>query len=169
MIRPIMKYGDTALQQRTRNVVEVTSETQSLIDDMVETMYAAPGVGLAAPQIGVSLRIFVADPSSGHREDGLIVMINPEIVEQDGVQTEEEGCLSLPGFEAPVERPLRAVVRGLDRDGAPQEIEGSSLLARVFQHEIDHLDGSLFLDRLRGLKRELIVRRIKKLRRSGKW
>ena len=169
MIRPIMKYGDIALQQRARDVVEVTSETQSLIDDMVETMYAAPGVGLAAPQIGVSLRIFVADPSSGHREDGLIVMINPEIVERDGVQTEQEGCLSLPGFEAPVERPLRAVVRGLDRDGAPQQVEGSSLLARVFQHEIDHLDGSLFLDRLRGLKRELIVRRIKKLRRSGKW
>ncbi len=164
-----MKYGDIALQQRASDVVEVTSETQSLIDDMVETMYAAPGVGLAAPQIGVSLRIFVADPSSGHREDGLIVMINPEIVERDGVQTEQEGCLSLPGFEAPVERPLRAVVRGLDRDGAPQQIEGSSLLARVFQHEIDHLDGSLFLDRLRGLKRELIVRRIKKLRRSGKW
>ena len=136
---------------------------------MVETMYAAPGVGLAAPQIGVSLRIFVADPSSGHREDGLIVMINPEIVERDGVQTEQEGCLSLPGFEAPVERPLRTVVRGLDRAGAPQQIEGSSLLARIFQHEIDHLDGSVFLDRLRGLKRELIVRRIKKLRRSGKW
>ncbi len=98
-----------------------------------------------------------------------LLVINPEIVERDGVQTEQEGCLSLPGFEAPVERPLRAVVRGLDRDGAPQQIEGSSLLARVFQHEIDHLDGSLFLDRLRGLKRELIVRRIKKLRRSGKW
>ena len=105
MIRPIMKYGDVALQQRASDVVEVTSETQSLVDDMVETMYAAPGVGLAAPQIGVSLRIFVADPSSGHREDGLIVMINPEIVERDGVQTEQEGCLSLPGEPDPDRMP----------------------------------------------------------------
>jgi peptide deformylase len=136
---------------------------------MVETMYAAPGIGLAAPQVGVPLRLFVIDLSVGRDPRGLITLINPEWVERDGMQLEEEGCLSLPGFTATVPRPSRAVVRGLDRNGEPQTIEGSALLARALQHEMDHLDGCLFVDRLRGIKRDLIVRKIKKLARAGKW
>jgi peptide deformylase len=169
MIRPITKYGGTVLRTRATRVTDITADVQALIDDMIETMYAAPGVGLAAPQIGVSLRIFVADPSSGRRGRDLILMINPEIVEREGVQVEPEGCLSVPDFEAPVARPTMVVVRGRDRDGTVRSVEGDGLLARVFQHEIDHLDGSLFVDHLRGLKREIILRKIKKLQRSGKW
>jgi peptide deformylase len=147
----------------------VTPEVNRLIDDMIETMYAAPGIGLAAPQIGVGLRIFVVDLSLGHDPTALIVMVNPEFVSRDGMQLEEEGCLSVPGFNATVVRPDRAVVRGLDRTGAEHEREGSGLLARAFQHEMDHLDGTLFVDRLRGIKRDLIVRKIRKLTRAGKW
>jgi peptide deformylase len=136
---------------------------------MIQTMYAAPGVGLAAPQIGVPLRIFVVDVSVGRDPDALVVMVNPEWVEREGMQLEDEGCLSVPGFNATVVRPSRVVVRGLDRHGAPQQREGTELLARAFQHEMDHLDGMVFVDRLRGVKRDLIVRRIRKLSRSGKW
>jgi peptide deformylase len=136
---------------------------------MIDTMYAAPGIGLAAPQIGVSLRIFVVDISIGKDPNGLIVMINPEFVERDGVQIEEEGCLSIPGFNATVVRPQRAVVRGLDRQGVPTQVEGTGLLARAFQHEMDHLDGTLFVDRLRGIKRDMIVRKIRKMSKAGKW
>jgi peptide deformylase len=132
-------------------------------------MYAAPGVGLAAPQVGVPLRIFVVDVSVGRDPAGLIVMINPEFVERDGVQLEEEGCLSVPGFNATVMRPMRAVVKGLDREGGEYQLEGQGLLARAFQHEMDHLDGALFVDRLRGIKRDLIVKKIRKLSRAGKW
>lgn len=169
MIRPILKYGDAALHAKARPVDAVTSDIGRLIDDMVETMYAAPGVGLAATQVGMPLRIFVVDISVGRDPNGLITMVNPEIVERDGVQLEEEGCLSVPGFNATVMRPMRAVVTGLDRHGEAQRIEGTGLLARAFQHEMDHLDGSLFVDRLRGIKRELIVRKIQKLSRAGKW
>ncbi|HET7218303.1 MAG TPA: peptide deformylase, partial [Vicinamibacterales bacterium] len=126
-------------------------------------------VGLAAPQVGVSARVFVADVSAGRDRNGLIVMINPTFVERDGMQLEDEGCLSVPGFNATVVRPARAVLRGLDRHGVEQTIEGTGLLARAFQHEMDHLDGVVFVDRLRGIKRDLIVRRIQKLKRSGKW
>jgi peptide deformylase len=115
------------------------------------------------------LRIFVVDISLGHDPAGLIVMVNPEFVLRDGMQLEEEGCLSVPGFNATVVRPERAIVKGLDRAGAEQQREGTGLLARAFQHEMDHLDGTLFVDRLRGIKRDLIVRRIKKLTRAGKW
>ena len=136
---------------------------------MVETMYAAPGIGLAATQVGVPLRIFVIDLSVGRDPSGLLVMINPTFVERDGTQIEEEGCLSVPGFNATVIRPSRVVVRALDREGRAQQHEGRDLLARAFQHEMDHLDGTLFVDRLRGIKRDLIVRRIRKLTRAGKW
>lgn len=169
VIRSILRYGDEVLRQPANDVAEVTAEVRSLIDDMIETMYAAPGVGLAAPQVGVPLRVFVADPSFGRNADDLVVLVNPAVVEEEGVQSEEEGCLSVPGFAARVRRPSRLVVRGLDRDGEPIEVEGTGLLARVLQHELDHLNGLLFLDRLRGLKRELIVRRIHKLQRTGKW
>lgn len=169
MIRPIVKYGDPVLQKPAGEVDALTPDIQALIDDMIETMYAAPGIGLAAPQVGVGLRIFVTDVSAGRDPDQLQVMINPEMLVREGVQRHDEGCLSLPGFEAIVDRPERAVVRGLNRNGEPHEIEGTDLTARAFQHELDHLDGRLFVDRLRGIKRELILRRIKKLRRTGKW
>ena len=169
MIRPILKYGAETLHEPARAVPIVTPEIIRLVDDMVETMYAAPGIGLAAPQIGVGLRIFVVDLSLGRDPNALIIMINPEFVAREGMQLEEEGCLSVPGFNATVVRPERAVVKGLDRSGTPHEREGTELLARAFQHEMDHLDGTLFVDRLRGIKRDLIVRKIRKLSRSGKW
>ncbi len=169
MIRPILRYGHQLLHGRAQTVDAITPEIERLVDDMIETMYAAPGIGLAAPQVGVPLRLFVIDVSVGRAAGDLIVMINPEFVERDGMQLEEEGCLSVPGFNATVVRPSRAVVKGLDRTGAPAQREAEGLLARAFQHEMDHLDGTLFVDRLRGIKRDLIVRKIKKLTRTGKW
>jgi peptide deformylase len=169
MIRPILKYGDAPLHQTAKDVIQFDDQLQRLIDDMVETMYAAPGIGLAATQVGVPLRVFVVDLSVGRDPSKLIVMVNPEWVEREGMQLEEEGCLSVPGFNATVVRPSRAVVRGLDRDGEPQTVEGNELLARALQHEIDHLDGVVFVDRLRGIKRDMIVRKITRLKRSGRW
>ena len=169
MIRPILRFGEPPLQARAADVGELTPEIQKLIDDMIETMYAAPGIGLAAPQIGASLRIFVVDLSLGRKPDDLLVFINPEFVELEGMQLEEEGCLSIPGFNATVARPMRAVIRGLDRKGAMRTVEATELLARAFQHEMDHLDGKLFLDRVRGIKRDLIVKKIRKMARAGKW
>ena len=170
MIRPILRYGQPPLHQPANDIANAeTDEVQRLVDDMIETMYAAPGVGLAATQVGVPIRLFVIDLSLGRRASDLIVMINPVFIEREGMQLEEEGCLSVPGFNATVVRPARAVVRGLDRTGNEQTIEGRELLARAFQHEMDHLDGTLFVDRLRGIKKELIVRKIHKLKRSGRW
>ena len=169
MIRPIVRYGDRILTEPAREVDEVTPDVVALVNDMIETMYAAPGIGLAAPQVGMGLRIFVVDLSVGRDPNGLLTFINPVFVERDGVQLEEEGCLSLPGFNATVVRPARAVVKGLDRSGAERQVEGKGLLARAFQHEMDHLDGRLFVDRLRGIKRDLIVRKIHKMKRAGKW
>jgi peptide deformylase len=169
MIRPILKYGDDVLHQQAKPIGELTGDIQQLIDDMIETMYAAPGIGLAAPQVGVPLRIFVVDVSVGREADALMVMINPSFVERDGMQLEEEGCLSVPDFNATVVRPSHVVVKGLDRTGAEYQREGQGLLARAFQHEMDHLDGTLFVDRLRGIKRDMILRKIRKLSRMGKW
>ena len=169
MIRPILRYGAEALHQPATPVAEITQDIRQLIDDMVHTMYAAPGIGLAATQVGESLRIFVADISVGRNPGDLITMVNPEFVERDGMQLEEEGCLSLPGFNATVARPQRVAVKGLDRDGRERVVEGTGLLARCFQHEMDHLDGTLFVDHLRGLQKDLIVRKIRKLSRAGKW
>ena len=169
MLRPIVRYGAPGLQTPAQPVSEVTPELRTLIDDMVETMYAAPGVGLAAPQVGVPLRIAVIDLSLGKRGGELLTLINPEFVEREGMQLEEEGCLSLPGFNATVARPARALVRALDRSGEMRTIEGTGLLARALQHEMDHLDGVLFVDRLRGIKRDLIVRKVRKLERAGRW
>ena len=169
MIRPILKYGDDVLHQQARLVGELTGDIHQLIDDMIETMYAAPGIGLAAPQVGVPLRIFVIDVSVGREPDGLMVMINPSFVERDGMQLEDEGCLSVPDFNATVVRPSHVVVKALDRTGTEYQREGQGLLARAFQHEMDHLDGTLFVDRLRGIKRDMILRKIRKLSRTGKW
>ncbi|HUL72995.1 MAG TPA: peptide deformylase [Vicinamibacterales bacterium] len=169
MLRPIVRYGEPALTRPAAPVTEFDESLARLIDDMVDTMYAAPGVGLAAPQVGVPLRVAVIDLSVGKRGGELITLVNPEFVERDGMQLEDEGCLSLPGFTATVARPAHAVVRAKDRHGQERIIEGSGLLARALQHEMDHLDGLLFLDRLRGVKRDLIVRKVRKLQRTGKW
>jgi len=169
MLRPIVRYGADVLHHPAAPVGDITPETQLLIDDMIQTMYAAPGIGLAATQIGIPLRIFVCDISLGRNPTDLITFINPEFVERDGMQLEEEGCLSLPGFNATVARPSRAVLKGLNRQGEEQVVEATGLLARCFQHEVDHLDGTVFVDRLRGLQKDLIVRKIKKLSRAGKW
>ncbi|MSO56151.1 MAG: peptide deformylase [Acidobacteria bacterium] len=169
MIRPILKFGEAPLHEPAVAVAELTDGVRTLIDDMIETMYAAPGIGLAAPQIGVPLRIFVVDVSLGHNAGELMVFVNPVFVERDGMQLEDEGCLSVPGFNATVARPERAVIKGLDRNGEERTVEGNDLLARAFQHEMDHLDGKLFLDRVRGIKRDLIVKKIRKLARAGKW
>jgi peptide deformylase len=148
MLRAIVRFGDGVLHEPARNVEQITPEITTLIDDMIETMYAAPGIGLAAPQVGVPLRVFVIDLSVGRDRSALITMVNPVFVEQEGLQLEDEGCLSIPGFNATVARPQRAIVRGI---------------------EMDHLDGRLFVDRLRGIKRDLIVRKIRKLARTGQW
>jgi peptide deformylase len=169
VLRPILRLGDTILSDPTRVVEAITPEIETLIDDMIETMYAAPGIGLAAPQVGASLKIFVIDLSLGKDPSALHVMINPEFVERDGMQLEEEGCLSVPGFTATVARPKRAVVKGLDRHGESHTIEGTGLMARALQHEMDHLNQCLFVDRLRGISKDLIVRKIKKLKKAGKW
>ena len=169
MIRPILRYGERPLHVPAAPVDAFDDALQRVVDDMIETMYAAPGIGLAATQIGVPRRVFVIDVSVGRNASDLIVMVNPEFVEREGAQLEEEGCLSAPGFNATVVRPKRAVIKGMTRDGVEQTIEGKDLLARAFQHEIDHLDGVVFIDRLRGIKREMIVRKIQKLRKAGQW
>src|SRR5690349_16752522 len=169
MIRPILRYGERLLHTPATEVVSFGDDFQRLVDDMIETMYAAPGIGLAATQIGVAQRVFVIDLSLGRSSGEVIVMANPSFVAREGTQLEEEGCLSAPGFNATVVRPKHVVVKGLDRHGAEQTIEGRDLLARAFQHEMDHLDGVVFIDRLRGIKRDMIVRKIQKLKKTGKW
>lgn len=169
MVRTILKLGAPALQCPAAAVADFGGQTQQIIDDMIETMYAAPGIGLAAPQVGAALRLFVVDLSAGRKASDLEVFINPEIVERDGMQLEEEGCLSVPGFVATVVRPSRVVVRAVDRHGSPKTVEGTGLLARALQHEMDHLDGLLYVQRLRGLQRASIERRVRKLEHLGRW
>jgi peptide deformylase len=169
MIRPILRYGADTLHRPAQPVAEITPDVDRLIDDMIQTMYAAPGIGLAATQVGVASRIFVADISLGRNAADLLVFVNPEFVERQGMQLEDEGCLSVPGFNATVARPSTATLKGLDRHGNPQQVDATGLLARCFQHEMDHLDGTLFIDRLRGLQKDLILRKIRKLSRNGKW
>jgi len=169
MIRPILRYGERPLHETAADVTAFDDTLQRLVDDMIETMYAAPGIGLAATQIGVPLRVFVVDISVGRNAADLIVMVNPTFVARDGTQLEEEGCLSAPGFNATVLRPKHVVVKGLTRHNEEQTVEGTDLLARAFQHEMDHLDGVVFIDRLRGIKRDMMVRKIQKLKKTGKW
>jgi peptide deformylase len=169
VLRPIVKHGEKVLTTPASPVTEFDASLHTLIDDMIQTMYAAPGVGLAAPQVGVSLQVCVIDLSVGKRGGEVITLVNPEFVELEGLQLEEEGCLSVPGFQATVSRAERAVVKGQDRNGKAIDVEGFGLLARALQHELDHLNGRLFLDRLRGLQRDIIVRKIRKMRRAGRW
>jgi peptide deformylase len=169
VVRPILRYGADVLERPAQPVERIDGETQALLDDMVATMHAAPGVGLAAPQIGVPLRLFVVDLSVGRRASAIIEVINPVIVERSGMQLEEEGCLSVPGFNATVCRPSRVTLRGFDREGTERTWEGTGLLARAFQHEMDHLDGRLFVERLRWIRRRVISAQIRRLRRKGRW
>ena len=169
MILKIVKYPDPILSRPGEPITEFNDELRKLIADMFETMYAEQGIGLAAPQVGVALRMFVIDLSVGKRSGELLTIINPEFVTRDGMQLEEEGCLSVPGFNATIARPAHIVVRGLNRDGRDITIDGDGLLARALQHEMDHLDGMLFIDRLRGLRRDLMLRKIRRLQRTGRW
>jgi len=169
MIHPIVKYGDPVLEKATKPVEKFDEELKKLVDDMFESMYAAQGVGLAAPQIGVSLRIAVIDVTVGKNPEAKIVCANPEIVHAEGEQREEEGCLSVPGFRGNVARPQYVTVRAQDVTGTEFEMRGEGLLARAFCHEIDHLKGVLFLTHLSMLKRDLIRRKIRKLKKAGEW
>jgi len=169
MIRPILLWGEEVLDKPSSIVTNITDADLKLVQDMAETMYKAPGVGLAAPQIGVSKRIMVTDATGGEETGHLLTIVNPEIVVAEGEQYEEEGCLSIPGFSANVLRPKNVVLRGVDLDGKEITIEGSDLLARAFCHEMDHLNGLFFLDHLSFLKRDLIKRKIRKMIREGKW
>src|ERR1700761_2953183 len=169
MIREIVKYPDPILQKPTEPVTEFNEELRALVDDMFESMYAAHGIGLAAPQIGISKRITVIDLSFQKNPEEKIVLINPEIVHREGKQVEEEGCLSLPEIREKVTRAGKVKVKAQDVEGKWFELDGEELLARAFQHEIDHLDGVLFFRRVSALKRDLILRRIRKMQKAGEW
>lgn len=166
-IRRIVKYGDTVLATPTQEVGNIDEGIRDLVRDMIETMYAAPGVGLAANQVGVSLRVAVIDVTAGQEPGHVIVLINPRVTEQEGQQVEEEGCLSIPGFTEYVRRPARAVVTALDLAGKEFTMEGRELLARAFCHETDHLDGKLFIDRLAGIKRQLLTKKVRRASEGG--
>ena len=166
----IRKYGDPVLETPCDPVSEFgTDELKQLVDNMFETMYANKGVGLAAPQVGVSKRLAVIDPSAGEEADAKLVFVNPELVRLEGKQVGEEGCLSIPGFREDVKRAMKVLVRAKDADGKEFEAECTELLARAIQHENDHLNGVLFLKHLSPLKRDMIRRKIRKLQQAGEW
>lgn len=164
----IRKYPEDVLKKKTRPVSEFDSELQKLIDDMIETMYAAPGVGLAANQVGVSKQVTVIDVSSRDETSSLIVLVNPEVIHKEGEDSCEEGCLSIPEYTTIVKRAEKVKVRGLDRNGSPIEIEAEGLLARALQHEIDHLNGFLLIDRIGRIKREFFRKRYAREQAAGK-
>jgi peptide deformylase len=168
-IRPIVKWGHPVLHAPARPVETIDAAVLELLHDMVETMYAAPGIGLAATQVGVPLRVIVVDLSVGEDPTQLIKLVNPVIVETEGEQREEEGCLSVPGYGGSPARPGRVTVRGLDPNGTEAIHTGSDLLARAFCHEIDHINGLLFVDRLSPLKRDLLRRKLKRRAKDGDW
>ncbi len=170
MQRYIVKYGDPVLEQPGETISDFGSpELRQLVDDMFETMWANKGVGLAAPQVAVSKRLTVIDTSGGEDPGAKLVLINPEIVHKEGVQVGEEGCLSIPGFREDVTRARKVRLRAFDVEGNVFETEGEELLARAMQHELDHLNGVLFLSHLSPLKRDLIRRKIRKLQKAGEW
>ncbi len=168
-IHEVVKYPDPVLAKRGDEVTVFDAELKKLVHEMFESMYIAQGIGLAAPQINISKRITVIDVSFKKNPKDKIVLINPEIIDRNGKQLEEEGCLSLPDIREKVQRAEWVKVRAQDADGKTFEIEGTELFGRCMQHEIDHLDGILFIDRLSRLKRELILRKIKKLIKNGEW
>jgi len=168
-ILPILRYPHEVLAIDSGTVREITPDIERLVKDMIETMHAAPGVGLAANQVGVALSVAVVDISAGERPDAVHVLINPRVIETSGSYTDEEGCLSLPGFTERVSRPDRCVIEAMDLDGRVRALEGRDLLARAFNHEIDHLRGRLFIEHLSPLKRRLIKRKVQKRMRAGDW
>ena len=168
-IYPIVKYGDPILEKPGAPITKFDAQLEELAEDMFASMYAAQGVGLAAPQIGLSQQLAVVDVTGGKNPEAKIVLINPEIIHSEGEVREEEGCLSVPGFRGHVMRPQFVTVRALNLKGESFEIRGENLLARAFCHEIDHLHGILFLQHLGMLKRDLIKRKIKKLKKQGEW
>jgi peptide deformylase len=168
-IYKIVKYGDPVLEKPTTPVKKFDSDLEQLAEDMFASMYAAQGVGLAAPQIGLTLRIAVVDVTGGKNPEAKIVLVNPEIIHAEGEKREEEGCLSIPGFRGYVVRPQFVTVKAQNAKGETFEIRGEDLLARAFCHEIDHLNGILFIQHLSMLKRDLIKRKIKKLKKQGEW
>ncbi len=165
----IVKWPNPVLDIPGEHITEFDDELKQLVSDMFETMYAAPGVGLAAVQVGISKRLFVMDCSGGKDPSQRIALINPEVLRVEGVQNGDEGCLSFPGIFTPVERSLRAVVRAQDLDGEYFEVDGMELTARCMLHETDHCDGIVFLDKMSPLKRELVKRKIRKLQKVGQW
>jgi len=170
MIYPIVKFGDPVLEKETETITEFdTPELNKLIDDMFESMYAAHGVGLAAPQIGLAKRIAVIDVTFKEDPQARLVLINPEIINLDGKISESEGCLSIPEFRENVTRAKKVTVRAQDAKGEFWERTGEDLLARAFQHEIDHLHGKLYIHRISALKRDLMKRKIRKLEKAGEW
>jgi peptide deformylase len=170
MVRKILKYGEPVLERMADPVDDFASpDLRRLIEDMFETMYAAKGVGLAAPQIGIGKRLTVIDLSVGEDESKKLVLINPEITAREGSQVGEEGCLSIPGFREPVTRANKVTVRAHNEKGEPLELSGEELLARALQHEVDHLNGKLFINHLSALKRDIIRRKIKKMQKAGEW
>jgi len=169
MLLPIEKYGSSVLRVVSEPVTAINGDIAQLVEDMLETMYAAPGVGLAAPQVGRNLRLVITDVSSGKEPGQRIILANPEIVQEEGEQYGEEGCLSIPEFSEKVVRPRRIVVKGVTLDEKETFIEAQDLLARCFCHEIDHLNGRYFLDLISPLKRGLITRKIKRLMKEGNW
>ncbi|HUY82722.1 MAG TPA: peptide deformylase [Acidobacteriaceae bacterium] len=164
-----MKYPDPVLEQPGELVTEFDHELAKLVDDMFESMYAAKGIGLAAPQIGLSKRLTIIDLSFKEKREDRIVLVNPEIIHREGKQYEEEGCLSLPEIREKVSRAAKVRVRAQNLKGEWFEMDGEELLSRAFQHEIDHLDGILFFRRVSTLKRDLILRKIRKMQRAGEW
>ena len=168
-IYPIVKYGDSILEKPTTPIKKFDAELEQLSEDMFASMYAAQGVGLAAPQIGLNLRLAVVDVTGGKNPEAKIVLANPEIIHAEGEKREEEGCLSIPGFRGYVLRPQFVTVKAQNAKGEIFEIRGEDLLARAFCHEIDHLNGILFIQHLSLLKRDLIKRKIKKLKKQGEW
>jgi len=169
MILDVVKYGDPILTKRAAEVTEFDEKLSKLVDDMFETMYGAPGVGLAAPQVGVLKRLFVMDCSSGKDKAQKVVLINPEIRTEEGEQIGDEGCLSFPGIFVEVKRPQRVVVTARDLDGSEITLDVMDLQARCVSHETDHLDGELFISYLSPLKRDLTKRKIKKRIKAGDW
>jgi peptide deformylase len=170
MVHPIVKYGHPVLEQKAAEIKDFdTPELNQLVEDMFESMYAARGVGLAAPQIGIAKRIAVVDISTGEDPAQKLVLINPEIVATEGTQTGEEGCLSLPTFREPVTRAQKVTLRARDAQGKEFEMTAEDLLARAFQHETDHLNGRLYISHISPLKRDLIRRKVRKLQKADEW
>jgi len=169
MIYPVVKYGNAVLEKPAKPIEKFDEELAKLCQDMFESMYAANGVGLAAPQIGIGKRLAVIDVTVGKNPEAKIVLANPKLTHAEGEQREEEGCLSVPGFRGNVARPQYVTVQAQDATGKTFEMSSEGLLARAFCHEMDHLDGVLFLKHLSLLKRDLIRRRIRKLQKTGQW